>query len=110
MSKFAILGSYSSDAWKRQIDNPKDRTETVRKLVTNAGGTLETFYLMLGADDFILIAEMPDPVSAAAVSIAVTSSGSFRNLRTIQLIEPSSAPALLAKAKTALGVYQAPGS
>ena len=110
MPKFAILGSYSPEAWTRMIDNPKDRTEAVRKLAKSAGGTLESFYLMLGADDFILIIDAPDVASAAAASVAATSAGGVRNLRTIQLVEWSAAPALLAKAKAARAEYQLPGT
>jgi uncharacterized protein with GYD domain len=110
MAKFAFFGSYSPEAWARMIDNPKDRTETIRKLIKSAGGTLETFYLMLGADDFLIIADFPDTATAAAVSLATNSTGAIRNGRTIQLIEWNAAPAMLAKAKAARAEYQTPGS
>jgi uncharacterized protein with GYD domain len=109
MPKFAFLGSYSRESWARMIDKPGDRTEAVRRLVKSAGGTLECFYLMLGADDFIIIADAPDVVSAAAVSVAVSSTGAVHNTRTIQLIEWNAAPALLAKARAAKAEYQSPG-
>lgn len=110
MSKFAILGSYTKESWARMIDNPKDRTEAVRNLAKGVGGSLDCFYLMMGSDDFIIIADMPDVVSAAALSVAVSSTGSVQNVRTVQLVEWSNAPALLAKAKTAKSQYQSPGT
>ena len=110
MAKFAFFGSYSPEAWARMIENPKDRRDAVGKLIKSAGGTMESFYLMLGADDFIIIADFPDAVSAAAASVATASSGAVRNSRTIELIEWGAAPTLLAKAKTYRGEYRPPGS
>ena len=108
MPKFAFIGSYSKESWVHMVDSPKDRTESVRKLVKSAGGALESFYLMLGADDFLIIADMPDAASAAAASVAVASTGAVRSTRTIPLIEWSAAPAMLVKAKSAKAEYQAP--
>jgi len=92
------------------ISSPRDRTDSVRQLIQNAGGTMESFYLMLGADDFIIIADFPDAVSAAAASVATSSTGAVRNSRTIQLIDWNAASTLLAKAKTYRDAYRPPGS
>lgn len=109
MPKFAFFGSYSKESWARMIDKPGDRTEAVRNLIKSAGGTLECFYLMLGADDFIIIADLPDIASAAALSVGVSSTGAVHGSRTIELIEWNAAPAMLVKAKAAKAIYQTPG-
>jgi uncharacterized protein with GYD domain len=41
---------------------------------------------MLGPDDFLVIGDVPDPVLAAAVGIAVASTGRYRDLRTMPLL------------------------
>jgi uncharacterized protein with GYD domain len=42
--------------------------------------------LTFGADDFVGLAEVPDNIQAAAVSIAVASTGRYRNFRLAPLL------------------------
>ena len=51
------------------------RVDALRKLVTGAGGTLESMYWALGPDDVYLVADLPDAGAAAAVSLNVGASG-----------------------------------
>src|SRR2546429_230811 len=88
MAKFAVIGGYTAEAWSKMIDNPGDRVAAVQKVAQAAGGKLEQFFWSFGDDDYLAIIDAPDDISAAAVSIAVGSSGSLRNLRTIRLITP----------------------
>jgi uncharacterized protein with GYD domain len=68
------------------INGPGDRTVAVRQLAGSAGGSVESAYWMLGTHYGILIADIPDSVSAAALSIAVTSTGAFKNVQTHELL------------------------
>src|SRR6202023_3784603 len=104
MAKFAVLGGYTSEAWAKMIDNPGDRTAAVTRAVEALGGKLETFYWSFGDDDFLGIIEAPDDIAAAAFSVAVGSSGSVRNLRTIQLISIDEGRKMLEKANEARAV------
>src|SRR5207248_7687432 len=88
MAKFAVIGGYTAEAWSKMIDNPGDRVAAVQKVAQAAGGKLEQFFWSFGDDDYLAIIDAPDDISAAAVSIAVGSSASLRNLRTIRLITP----------------------
>jgi uncharacterized protein with GYD domain len=110
MGKYALLGGYTSEAWAKMIDNPGDRVAAVRKVAEAAGCKLETFFWTMGEDDYLAILDAPDDVSAGAVAVAVGSSGSLRNLRTIKLITPDDGRKLLEKAKSAKAAYAAPGS
>jgi hypothetical protein len=49
-------------------------------------------------------------VTAGALAIAVGSSGSLRNVRTIKLITPEEGRKVLEKAKAAKAVYAPPGA
>jgi uncharacterized protein with GYD domain len=109
MPKYAIMGGYTAEAWARFIENPGDRSEAVSKAVGAVGGKLDSIYWCFGEDDFLVIADCPDDVAAAGVSVAVGSSGALRNTRTIKLIEASELRQVLAKAKTAAAVYVPPG-
>ncbi len=110
MPKYAIIGGYTAEAWARFIKNPGDRTEAVSKAVEAVGGKLDTIYWCFGEDDYLLIADCPDDIAAAGVSVAVGSSGALRNLRTIKLIEASELRLVLEKARTAAEVYVPPGA
>jgi uncharacterized protein with GYD domain len=109
MSKYAIFFTYSSDAWARMINNPGDRTATVRRLADSVGGSIESLYWMFGAHDGILIADAPDAVSAAALSVAVGSTGAFKQLETHELFTQDQLGQMLARAGEAVQAYQAPG-
>ena len=110
MAKYAVLGGYTAEAWSKMVENPGDRTAAVTKAVEALGGKLETFYWSFGDDDFLGIIEAPDDIAAAAFSVAVGSSGSLRNLRSIKLISLSEGVKMLEKAKAAKAAYAPPGS
>jgi uncharacterized protein with GYD domain len=110
MAKYAVLGGYTADAWAKMVENPGDRTAAVTKAVQALGGKLETFYWSFGDDDFLGIIEAPDDIAAAAFSVAVGSSGTLRNLRTIKLISLEEGRKILEKAKTTKAAYSPPGA
>lgn len=109
MAKYALLFSYTSEAWARMVNRPGDRAAAARQVVEALGGTLECAYLMLGAHDGIVIADLPDSVSVAAMSIAVTSAGTFRHVETHELFTQQQLGQALEKAKNLTQVYQPPG-
>lgn len=109
MAKYAFFFSYTSDAWARMINSPGDRTAAVRQLAGSLGGAVESIYWMFGTHDGILIADVPDSVSAAALSIAVTSTGAFKNVQTHELLTQEQVGQTLQLARDAAQVYQPPG-
>src|SRR3979411_2767366 len=110
MGKYALIGGYTAEAWAQMIDNPGDRVAAVTKTAQAAGDKLESFFWSFGDDDYLAIIDAPDDVTAGSVAIAVGSSGSLRNLRTIKLITPEEGRKVLEKAKAAKAAYSAPGT
>jgi uncharacterized protein with GYD domain len=110
VSKYAILGGYTSEAWAKMIENPGDRVAAVKKVTEAVGAKLEQFFWSFGDDDYLAIVDAPDDITAGAVAVAVGSSGSLRNARTIKLITPDEGRKLLEKAKAAKAAYAPPGS
>ena len=53
--------------------------EAVKKLFESVGGKLECYYYAFGEFDYFIIADLPDNVSAASVSLTVSASGFVRN-------------------------------
>ena len=109
MAKYAFFFTYSSEAWARMIQNPGDRTAAVRQLASALGGSVESIYWMFGPYDGILIADVPDSVGAAALSVAVGSTGAFKHLETHELFDQDQLGQMLTRAQEASQAYQAPG-
>ena len=109
MAKYAFFFTYSSEAWARMIQSPGYRTAAVQQLTSALGGSVESVYWMFGPYDGIVIADLPDSVGAAALSVAVGSTGSFKHLETHELFGQDQLVQTLERAKEASGAYQAPG-
>jgi uncharacterized protein with GYD domain len=110
VSTFALFFSYSADTWAKMIDNPHDRTDAVRSLVEDVGGSLVGLYYMWGEKDGIVLFSAPDAGTAGALALAVTSTGAFTSVQTTQLIGADELVEVLRTAGTARGRYVRPGS
>ena len=110
MPKYVFLGGYTPEAWKGMIDNPESRRTAVERAAEAAGGRVDSFYWTFGEDDFLCIAEAPDDMAAAAVSVGVAASGRLRHMRTIRLISEDEEVSLLGKARTVSSAYVPPGA
>jgi uncharacterized protein with GYD domain len=109
MATCASFFSYSSETWARMIKSPGDRTAALRQVLDSVGGSLESIHWMFGPYDGIAILEVPDSISAAAVSIAVGSTGTFKHLETHELFSQEQLSETLARAKNVTQAYQPPG-
>ena len=91
--------SYTPEALARLIANPQDRFDAVRAPIDKLGGRVSNSYFAFGEYDAVLITEMPDNVSAAAIALAFAAGGSLRNCQTTTLL--SNAEGLEAMRKAA---------
>jgi uncharacterized protein with GYD domain len=107
MPRFLHQVSYTSDALARLIANPQDRFEAVRGPIEKLGGKIEQSYFAFGEHDAVLITEMPDNVSAAAIALAFAAGGSLKNCATTPLL--TNAEGLDAMRKAATCGYQPVG-
>jgi uncharacterized protein with GYD domain len=108
VTKYLLLFSLTGETISRFIATPSDRAAVVRELVESVGGGLESYYWMFGQYDGAAVVSVPDSHTAAALVLAVTSSGAFRNFETHELIEASDLTAIAERAK---GItYRAPGT
>ena len=108
MPHYLIQGSYTAEGTKGLlVEGGSSRIAQATALVESVGGTVECLYFAYGADDIIGVCEVPDTSSAAAVSLAVSSTGMV-NVCLTPLITPEE---LDAAAEIAAGVvYRPPGS
>ncbi|MEO8682310.1 MAG: GYD domain-containing protein [Vicinamibacterales bacterium] len=79
MAKFLISGSYTAEGAKGLMkEGGSGRKAVVQKALEGLGGKIESIYYTFGAADVIVICDVPDAVSALALSIAANSSGTVR--------------------------------
>ena len=98
MSSYLVQVSYTTEAVASLIKNPQNRTETVRKSVKKLGGKLVGFWMAFGDYDVVVVVEMPDNVSAAALALSVGGSGTARSIKTTPLLSIEDGIAALKKA------------
>jgi len=105
MPKYLVRASYNADGLKGLLkDKATGRRAAVVKAVEGIGGKVESFYYAFGEDDAILILDLPDNVTAAALAVSVSASGLVRT-RTTPLLTIEEADQAVGKSVT----YRAPG-
>ena len=76
MPKYLIRANYTASGAAGLLrEGGSGRAKAITALVDSAGGSVESFYWVMGDDDIIIIADMPDTAAAAAVSLNVGASG-----------------------------------
>jgi len=98
MPSYLVQAAYTSEAIAALVKNPQNRMEVVRKSAESLGGKLVGGWLSFGEYDVVLIAEMPDNVSAAAIAMAAAAGGSLRTIRTTPLLNAEEGLAAVKKA------------
>ena len=106
MPKFMLQATYTADGAKGLLkDGGSKRRAVVEKSVTALGGKVEAFYYAFGAADVVIIVDLPDAATAAAMALAVSATGSVTAATTVLL----TAEEIDAAAKKKVG-YTKPGA
>src|SRR4029450_4462274 len=88
MAKFLVEVTYTKDGVQGLMkDGGSKRRDVVNKLAKGLGGKVEAFYFAFGAADAGLIIDLPDSVTAAALSLTVGATGAVK-LVTTPLLTP----------------------
>ena len=88
MSRYMIIARYDSAGAKGVLARGGSaRAAVIEKLAADMGGRMETFDFAFGEDDVYTLCELPDNKAAAAVALAVNSTG-LAHVRTVVLLSP----------------------
>ena len=105
MPKYLLEASYTAEGTKGlQREGGSSRRKKIEETVKELHGKLEAFYYAFGTSDVFLIVDVPDAVTAAALSLAVNQSGAV-HLKTHVLMTPEEMDQASKKAVN----YRAPG-
>lgn len=98
MPSFLHHIAYSHEGWQALLSHPQNRIEAVRPAVERLGGKIKEAWFAFGEYDVIMISEMPDNVSAAAISIAFAGGGACKSVQTTPLLTAEEAVEAMKKA------------
>ena len=99
---------YEPEVWAELVRNPENRTETVGRVLADAGCKLNGLWYAFGKSDGFALIEAPDNVTSASIAIAISASGAFRKFETTVLMTQDELLEALNKAHDV--AYVAPGA
>ena len=105
MGKYLVQANYVGDGVKGLLkDGGTGRRAAIEKLFASVGGKIESLYYAFGSTDLFIIADIPDNVTAAALSLTVNAVGAATASVTV-LLTPEEIDAASKKSPA----YRAPG-
>lgn len=105
MPKFLIEASYTAEGLNGlRKDKASGREAALKEAAQSLGGAVDSFHFALGKHDVILVIDLPDVGTAAALAAAASASGLVRT-RTTALLTVAEMDLALAKRPA----YRAPG-
>jgi uncharacterized protein with GYD domain len=106
MALFMWQAAYTSESWAAQLKNPQNRADTVGKaLCEAAGGKLVGAWYCFGEYDIMIIADLPNPESMAALALAVGAGGAVKSSKTTVLMSGAEGLAAMKKAASVAATY-----
>jgi uncharacterized protein with GYD domain len=105
MPKYLWQASYTSDGIGGVLEGGGSARKTaVEKMITDLGGSMESFYFAFGGHDVYVVVDLPDAETAAAAAMTVGASGAVE-IETVALLTPEQVDAAAKKSVS----YQRPG-
>ncbi len=106
MPLYMYQAAYTPESWAAQMKNPQNRVEAVgRKVSESVGGKLIGGWLCFGEYDLVIIADVPDNESMAAVALAVGAGGAIKASKTTVLMTGEEGVGALKKAEAVAKAY-----
>ena len=105
MAKYLVEASYTREGVAGVQDKGgSSRRDAVTEMAAGLGGKVESFYFGFGDADAVVIVDVPDNLTAVALSLAVNASGAV-TLKTVPLLTPEEVDQATKKTVS----YRAPG-
>jgi uncharacterized protein with GYD domain len=105
MIRYFLQGNYTVEGIKGLLkDGGSGREQAVKKLVASLGGTLDSMYF--APPSYFIVVNLPDQVSAAALSATVFASGAVTAGQSFEILTPAEMDEATKKHPT----YRAPGA
>ena len=107
MALYMYQFAYTANSWAAQVKKPENRIETVGRAVCDAaGGKFIGGWLCFGEYDAVLIADMPNMESMAAIALAIAAGGALKASKTTALMTGAQGVDALTKAASVAKTYR----
>jgi uncharacterized protein with GYD domain len=107
MPLYMYQAAYTAESLAVQLKNPQNRADTVGRAACEAiGGKLVGSWYCFGDYDLIIVADVPNNESMAAIALAIASGGAVKSAKTTVLMSGAEAVAGMKKADAVTKVYK----
>jgi uncharacterized protein with GYD domain len=86
MAYYLLQMTYTPQGWAALVKNPQNRLQALAPVVERLGGSIINGWMQFGKYDVLIICQMPEQVSAAALSIAISAGGAIERVETTPLL------------------------
>jgi uncharacterized protein with GYD domain len=101
MPYYLVQGTYTAEGAAALLANPENRIDVVKSAIERLGGKLHGGWFSFGEYDIVLIVNMPDSVSAVAVSLAFSAGGAVKVVKITPLVTAEESVEAMKKASEA---------
>lgn len=101
MDHYALQAAYTPLGWAALLKDPQHRLEAIKPAIERLGGTVVNGWFMFGDYDLLVICELPDNISAAALSMAISAGGAVKAVTIAPLMSFEDGLEAMRKAKAA---------
>lgn len=108
MPRYLILASYTPAAIASFVSKPQERAPLLGVLIQKMGGTLISMDFCTNDFDTAVVVELPDEVTAAGLSLAISAAGHLKSTKIVRLL--TGQEFLAAQHKAHGMVYEAPAA
>jgi uncharacterized protein with GYD domain len=107
MALYLYQAAYTPESWAAQLKNPQNRVETVGNAACEAvGGKMVGAWYCFGEYDLVIIADVPNIESMAAIALAVAAGGAIKSGKTTPLMTGAQGVEALKKADAVAKTYK----
>src|SRR3954454_8480303 len=99
MPLYMYQAGYTPDSWAAQLKTRQNRADSVGRAACEAvGGKLVGSWYCFGDYDLVIVADVPNNESMAAIALAIASGGAVKSAKTTVLMSGAEAVAGMKKA------------
>ena len=108
MPLYMYQAAYTGESWAAQMKNPQNRVESVGRQACEAvGGKLIGGWYCFGDYDLVIIADVPNNESMAAIALAIAAGGAIKASHTTALMTGAELLGALKKSEAVAKGYKA---
>jgi len=86
MAYYLLQLNYTPQGWAALVKNPQNRLQALAPVVQRLEGDIVNGWMQFGDYDVLVVCQLPEHVSAAALSMAISAGGAVGRVKTTPLI------------------------